>query len=169
MPREKVLSSPIYWFDKAQNELFRQFHQYMDREKINQTQLADRLGISKGRVSQILRGESNFSMKTLIELSLSIGIIPKINYVPIVDEIKADEFKRLNKHSFHTFNYPGLENRTDIVEFSLYKSVNNSPLNHTISHGDGYAIQSNIPIKDSSIYHPYESFFKLEKLENYGK
>lgn len=100
MPREKILSSPVYWFDKAQNDLFRQFHYYMEGQNINQTQLAERLGITKGRVSQILQGESNFSMKTLIELGLSIGVIPKIKYVTIEDEIKADEEKKLEKQKF---------------------------------------------------------------------
>ena len=95
MPRERTLSSPAYWFEKAQNELFRQFHYYMKQEDINQTELAARLGLTKGRVSQILRGESNFTMKTLIELSLSIRKIAKINYVSIEDEVKADELKRV--------------------------------------------------------------------------
>ncbi|HEY5326834.1 MAG TPA: helix-turn-helix transcriptional regulator [Mucilaginibacter sp.] len=100
MPREKILSSRAYWFEKAQNELFRQFHYYMEEEKINQTQLAERLCISKGRVSQILRGESNFTMKTLIDLALSIRKIAKINYVSIENEVQFDELKRLKKHNF---------------------------------------------------------------------
>ena len=102
MSREKLLSSPVYWFDVAQNELFRQFHDYMERENINRTQLAERLGITKGRVSQILRGESNFSMKTLIELGLSIGVIPNINYIPVKEIIRDDEIKRLNKQGIQS-------------------------------------------------------------------
>ncbi|MES2111364.1 MAG: helix-turn-helix transcriptional regulator [Bacteroidota bacterium] len=101
MSRAKILSSPAYWFEKSQNELFRQFHYYMERENINQTQLAERLGITRGRVSQILRGESNFTMKTLIELGLFIGVIPKISYRPLDEEIKSDlesyDAKQINK------------------------------------------------------------------------
>jgi transcriptional regulator with XRE-family HTH domain len=113
MPREKILSSPAYWFEKTQNELFRQFHYYMEKEKINQTQLGERLGITKGRVSQILQGQSNFTMKTLIELVLSIGIIPKINYTPIEDEVYSDmEFAKVKR-----------ENRLDEKKTEIQSSI----------------------------------------------
>ena len=112
MTREQVLRHPAYWFEHEQNELFRQFHSYMKNEKINQTQLAERLGITKGRVSQILRGESNFSIKTLIELGLSIGVIPKIKYIPVEQELKEDSLNKPNKKSLESIAWKTIINES---------------------------------------------------------
>jgi plasmid maintenance system antidote protein VapI len=92
--REELLKSPEYWFEGEQNEFFRQVSDYMSNENINKTELANRLKVSKGRISQILDGEFNFTLKTLIELSLKIGIIPKIEYAPIEEVIKIDAEKK---------------------------------------------------------------------------
>jgi len=44
---------------------------------MNQTQMAKYLGISKGRLSQILNdGETNFSIKKLIEIALKLDKYP---------------------------------------------------------------------------------------------
>jgi transcriptional regulator with XRE-family HTH domain len=135
MPREKTLSSPDYWFVKAQNELFRQFHYYMEEEKINQTQLAERLGISKGRVSQILRGESNFTMKKLIELSLSIRKIAKINYIPVEEEIKQDALKRLDIMNAKGIISNLLEKKT-AIDIEWKSVIKDSPISmHTTCGG----------------------------------
>ncbi len=78
--REELLKSPEYWFENAQNDLYGQVIEYMEKEGINQNQLAERLGVTKGYVSQILKGEFNYTLKKLIEISLAIGKIPRIEY-----------------------------------------------------------------------------------------
>lgn len=88
--REELLRSPEYWFEEAQNELYRQVVEYKERQGINQTQLAEELGVTKGYVSQILKGEFNYTLKKLIEISLAIGQVPKIDYVPLAKVIADD-------------------------------------------------------------------------------
>ena len=88
--REELLSSPEYWFEDAQNELYRQVVVFMENELLNQTQLAKKLGVTKGYVSQILKGEFNYTLKKLIEISLAVGQVPKIEYVPITKVIEDD-------------------------------------------------------------------------------
>jgi len=70
----------------------------MEKEGINQTELATRLGISKSRVSQILNGDLNCTLKKLVELCLSIGIVPKINYTPLADVLRDDTQKAKEKN-----------------------------------------------------------------------
>lgn len=91
--REELIKSPEYWFEEAQNELFRQVMAYIEKEDITQTELASRLGVSKGYISQILNGNFNYTLKKLIEVSLAIGLIPKIRYQAIEQEIKEDNDK----------------------------------------------------------------------------
>ena len=90
MTREKLLKSPAYWFEYEQNELFRQVTEYMDKENINQTELAAKLNVSKGYVSQILNGNFNYTLKKLIELCLAIGLVPEIKFTKVEDVIKKD-------------------------------------------------------------------------------
>ncbi|MFM8912254.1 MAG: helix-turn-helix transcriptional regulator [Flammeovirgaceae bacterium] len=92
--REELLRSPEYWFEHAQNELYRQVVEYKEKKGINQTELAKELGVTKGYVSQILKGEFNYTLKKLIEISLAFGKIPQIEYKTVVDIISEDERTR---------------------------------------------------------------------------
>lgn len=88
--REELLRSPEYWFEHAQNEIYGQVVTYLEKEGISKTQFAEKLGVSKGYVSQILKGEFNYTLKKLIELSLAIDRVPKTEYKPIEEVIDED-------------------------------------------------------------------------------
>lgn len=90
MTREKILQSPAYWFEYEQNELYRQVTEYLERENINQTELAERLNVNKSYISQILNGNFNYTLKKLIEISLAIGVVPRIKYNKLDEVIKED-------------------------------------------------------------------------------
>ena len=85
LTKEELIKTPEYWLEQLQNEIFRQVHAYMLNEGMNQSQLADKLGVSKGYISQILNGNFNFTIKKLIELSLSIGVLPEIRFKPLLE------------------------------------------------------------------------------------
>jgi len=89
--REELLKTPEYWFEQAQNELYRQVTEFMKKEGINQTQLAERLGVSKGYISQVMKGEFNYTLKKLIELSMAVGKVPRIEYKTIGEVITEDK------------------------------------------------------------------------------
>lgn len=91
MTREELLRSPEYWFENAQNELYRQVVEYKEKKGINQTELAEELSVTKGYVSQILKGEFNYTLKKLIEISLAVGKIPQIEYKTVADVIAEDK------------------------------------------------------------------------------
>lgn len=101
MKREEVLRSPAYWFEHEQNELFRQVHEYMEREGINRTELASRLNVSKGYVSQILNGNFNYTLKKWIELCLAIGVVPA-GYKK-VDEVIKEEKDSIAKTEYECY------------------------------------------------------------------
>ena len=89
--REELLKSPEYWFVNAQSDIYGLVIDYMEKEGINRTQLAERLGCTKGYVSQILNGEFNYTLKKLIELALAVGMVPKITYQSIDALIDAEK------------------------------------------------------------------------------
>ncbi len=82
MKREDLIKTQGYNITKIQNELFRQLNEFMKKNNMNRTLLAKHLGVSKGYVSQILNGNFNFKLSKLVELSLAMGMIPEINFIP---------------------------------------------------------------------------------------
>ena len=57
---------------------------------MTQSQLAIQLGVSKGYVSQIMKGEFNYTLKKLIELSLAVGKAPVIDFKPLTEIIQTE-------------------------------------------------------------------------------
>jgi transcriptional regulator with XRE-family HTH domain len=84
---EELLQTPEYWFETFQNEIFRLVDAYLKENKLTQTQFAEQLGVSKGYVSQIMKGEFNYTLKKLIELSLAVGKTPVLEFKPLAETI----------------------------------------------------------------------------------
>lgn len=45
----------------------------MDEKEINNSQLAERLGVSKPMVSKLLRGDTNMTIETMVKTSVAVG------------------------------------------------------------------------------------------------
>ena len=91
MKRSELLSSPEYWTAELQMELYRQIEAYMEENGLNKSQLAQKLGCTKGYVSQLLNGDFDHKMSKFFELALAIGKVPEFNFVDLGNVIEADE------------------------------------------------------------------------------
>jgi transcriptional regulator with XRE-family HTH domain len=76
----ELMKTPEYWVEVIQNRLFEEVHNYLSKEQMTQTQLAEQLGVSKGYISQILNGNFNHTLRKLVEISLAIGVVPDVNF-----------------------------------------------------------------------------------------
>lgn len=106
---EELVQTSEYWFENIQNEIFRQVAAYLKDSNLNQTQFAEQLGVSKGYVSQVMKGEFNYTLKKLIELSLAVGKAPVIEFRPLAEislECKEDASFPINT-SFINVAEPG--------------------------------------------------------------
>ena len=75
--KEKILNEPSYWIEGINGFLYDAIVSYMEENGLNRTQLAEYLGISKDRVSQILNdGDINFSIAKIIEIALKVDKYP---------------------------------------------------------------------------------------------
>ena len=90
MERSELLSSPEFWMTKIQNELFNQIMKFMEDEGINKTQLAKRLGFSKGYITQVLNGDFDHRISKLVKMSLAIGLVPKVEWSNLENIIISD-------------------------------------------------------------------------------
>ena len=81
LTKDELLDSPEYLLEKYQNQIFRQLQQYMTDNGLSQKDIAEKLGVSRAYINQILNGNFNFTLKKLIELGLLIGKVPKIEFI----------------------------------------------------------------------------------------
>jgi len=79
--REKIISQPSYWVEQINGELYDSIMSYMEVHNMKRKDLAKYLGISKGRMSQIINdGDINFSLEKIIQIALKIGKIPSFRF-----------------------------------------------------------------------------------------
>jgi transcriptional regulator with XRE-family HTH domain len=146
MSREEVLRHPAYWFENEQNEIYSQVSEYMDREGINQTQLAERLKVGKSYVSQILKGNCNFSLKKWIELCLAIGIVPG-EYRKLEDVIRADAEFSASKKASENKTKSAIEPSHYFKPYSLGDNARNYIDNDSKTMPNEYQISTYSPTK----------------------
>lgn len=90
MTRAELVSSQGYWTAKIQIDLYHQLEVFMKDNNLNRTQLAERLGVTKGYISQVLNGDFDHKISKLVALALAMGKIPQIDY-PDLHEFIAQE------------------------------------------------------------------------------
>jgi transcriptional regulator with XRE-family HTH domain len=83
MNRAELVKNKGYWISKIQVDLYNQLIKFMDENSLNQTQLASRLGVSKGYISQVLNGDFNQRISTFVDLCLAINKAPEIKFLDI--------------------------------------------------------------------------------------
>lgn len=82
MTHEELVRTPEYWTAKIQIDLYNRVEQYLTDNNLNRTEFANKIGVTKGYVSQILNGEFDHRISNLAKLSLAIGCIPNITFIP---------------------------------------------------------------------------------------
>jgi len=87
MNRAELVKNKGYWISKIQVDLYNQLIKFMDENNLNQTQLAIRLGVSKGYISQVLNGDFNQRISTFVDLCLAINKAPDIKFLDINEMI----------------------------------------------------------------------------------
>lgn len=117
MKRNKLLKSPVYWTTELQMELYRQIEDFMKKNNINKTQLADYLGCSKGYVTQLLAGDYDHKLSKFMELSLAIGKIPQFEFLDADVFIEREEktYKGVVLNKNFTYVSSSCINNSDVL------------------------------------------------------
>lgn len=93
MTRQELLSSSGYWEEKIQMDLCSEIQKYIDAEGITRAQLAERIGVTKSYISQVMSGNTDHRISKLVDLALSIGMVPLIHYKSLNSVLVEDEGK----------------------------------------------------------------------------
>lgn len=83
MNRADLLKSTSYWTQMIQIDLLELVNKYLSSNKMTRSQLAEKLGVSKGYMSQILNGNFDHKISKLVELALACEYIPYLSFTPI--------------------------------------------------------------------------------------
>lgn len=74
--------SPAYWTQLIQLSLQDNIRHYLEEQHLTQSEFAERLGVSKGYISQILNGDFDHKLSKLTQLALACEMVPRIEFVP---------------------------------------------------------------------------------------
>jgi len=136
MTREELIQSKEYWMAKLQIDLFNEVESYMKKNGLNRVQFAEKLGVSKGYVSQILNGDADHRLSKFVELSLSIGLVPTLSFEDIDTLIEREKSGNFN------ISRNDIERSKNI----LYQ------LGYLLSHKPVNACNKSIDISDENTY-----------------
>jgi transcriptional regulator with XRE-family HTH domain len=131
MTREDLLRSKEYWLVQIQNNLFNLIEQYLKDQNIKRTKLADKLGVTRGYVTQILNGDYDHKISKLVDLALAINKAPVISYVDLDNYIDRDNgnddvttFVEMNKSEGSQLSYDALLNLSNTSGGELTTGLN---------------------------------------------
>lgn len=79
---EELQKEPEYWTTMIQLDLFSHVEKYMEDNNITRTELAQKLGVSKGYISQVLNGDYDHRLSKFVELTMAVDMIPQVTYIP---------------------------------------------------------------------------------------
>lgn len=96
--------SSAYWTQLIQLMIFDEIKRYLEERHLTRKEFAERLGVSKGYVSQILNGEFDHKLSKLVELALACDMVPRIELMPkdyakqVVENtyLRPSDWKRCN-------------------------------------------------------------------------
>lgn len=94
MTREQIINEPSYWVEELNGKIYNAIILFMEKKDFKQKDMAKHLGISAGRMSQILNsGDINFSYEKIVSILLKLDIIPHFEL-----ESKADLLRKELHH-----------------------------------------------------------------------
>jgi transcriptional regulator with XRE-family HTH domain len=82
-----------YWISKLILNFTEELYRAMKAKEINKAQLAKKVGTSAAYITKVLRGDANFTLKTMCRLAkavgenLQIGLVPQKVQPPLVRDV----------------------------------------------------------------------------------
>lgn len=95
--REELIKSKEYWLAQLQTMLYQNVEDYLKENQMTKSEFAQKMGVSKGYISQILNGDFDHKLSKFIELSLMIEKVPLLKLEDIEKVLLLDKEKKLNE------------------------------------------------------------------------
>ena len=136
--RVKILNQTSYWVENINAALYNAILDFMEKNNMKQKDLAEYLGISKGRISQILNdGEINFSLEKVIHIALKVGVYPNFTFEP-----KNEYLSKINS---------GQEGKGIVLDYNLQSITHPNDIDFPNNKNDGTKVISITPHLENNI------------------
>ena len=70
---EDVKTSPDYWHEAVVLEFTLDLLRRMEEQELSRAELARRMGTSRAYITRLLGGDANFTLMTMVKLSMAVG------------------------------------------------------------------------------------------------
>lgn len=70
---DQVETSPTYWHEGAILDFTLDLQRRMEEQNISRADLARRMGTSRAYITRLLGGDANFTLMTMVKLSMAVG------------------------------------------------------------------------------------------------
>jgi transcriptional regulator with XRE-family HTH domain len=91
MKREDLIKSKEYLLSQLQLRILNLIGSYKDKRKLKDYELAEKLGVSKSYVSQLLNASFDHKLSKVVDLSLACDAVPLLFFVDKKDFISNDK------------------------------------------------------------------------------
>lgn len=119
--REELIKTKSYWLVKIQSELYDNLNKYLSKNNMTQKEFSEKLGVTKGYISQILNGDFDHKLSKLIELCLIIDKAPEINFRDINEYIEIDKLD--NEYKDLEFKFKSLNEYKYLIKEDIYENT----------------------------------------------
>jgi transcriptional regulator with XRE-family HTH domain len=82
-PLEDLIKTKEFWMVRLQLDLFNAVEDFRERKGWTRSQLADHLGVTKSYVSQVLNGDFDRRLSSLVTMALAVGVVPNTTFQAI--------------------------------------------------------------------------------------
>lgn len=94
MKYEELLKTEEYWVTRIQSFLYKEINLYLERTKLSKTDFSKQIGVSKGYVTQVLSGNFDHRVSTLVRLVLAIQKVPNFNFITLDEFLLEQNVKK---------------------------------------------------------------------------
>ena len=128
MERKELISSQEYVLSKFQLGLLNLIEEYMKKNNLNRTQLAEKLGVGKSYVSQLMNVAFDHKISKVVELALACNAMPLLYFVDLDNYIKSDSEDK----AYELFPIARPRN----ISFEIPQSIAGRPVDYPMPSGD---------------------------------
>lgn len=107
--KERLVRGEGYWMETIQQSIHEALVGYMEQHGLNQTELAHRLGFTRGYVSQLMNGNFNLSQRKIVQLLLKLDMVPDLRIRSVdsyLASLKANEVKLMVLQESERYSVP---------------------------------------------------------------
>ena len=95
MKHTDLIQTQGYWIVEIQNSFYKALKKFQEDKGLSMTEVAEKMEKSPSRLSQIIHGEFNPKLETLVKYALDLGYVPEVRFTPLQEFLdrKASEHR----------------------------------------------------------------------------